>query len=61
MCSFNYFIRPGYAVNLPNEFFDDTPFRDQWQKEVYLEAANLASERGLCTILDIGCGSGFKP
>ena len=39
---------------------DDRDLTDEWQKEVYEHAANLAYSSGYQNILDVGCGSGFK-
>ena len=39
---------------------DDRDLTDEWQKEVYEHAANLARSSGYKNILDVGCGSGFK-
>lgn len=39
---------------------DDRDLTDEWQKEVYEHAANLAHSNDYKNILDVGCGSGFK-
>ena len=39
---------------------DDRDLTDEWQKEVYEHAADLAQRFGYDNILDVGCGSGFK-
>jgi SAM-dependent methyltransferase len=56
----NYYIHPGYHPRADNEFFDDTPLTDEWQKEVYQFAREIADLHGLRRILDVGCGSGYK-
>lgn len=56
----DYFIHQGYQPRMEPKFFDDTPLKDQWQKEVYQFAREVADDVGAKTILDIGCGSGFK-
>jgi SAM-dependent methyltransferase len=53
-------IKPGYRHRTANRFFDDTPLRDEWQREVYERAATYARTRKLLSVADIGCGSGFK-
>jgi|SRR5579859_136389 len=56
----NYFIKEGYIERLDNAAFDDTPCTDEYQKEVYEIARRVADETACKTILDIGCGSGYK-
>ena len=55
-----YFIRPDYTHRLETSYFDDTALEDEWQREVYLRAAQLMDEGNLSTVIDVGCGSGFK-
>ena len=55
-----YCIKDGYTARINNRFFDDTPLKDEWQKEVYEKARELADSFGLNSVLDIGTGSGFK-
>ena len=40
--------------------FDDTPKKDEWQLEVYLHALGLMKKHHLRSVIDLGCGSGFK-
>ena len=56
----SYCIREGYVERLDNRYFDDTPLKVEWQKEVYVKARQLADELGLTSVLDIGTGSGYK-
>jgi SAM-dependent methyltransferase len=56
----NYFIHDGYEHRLAPQYFDDTTNLDGWQDEVYLFAREIADKYDLRSILDIGCGSGFK-
>lgn len=56
----SYYIHQPYEVRLDNKAFDDTPFTDEFQKEVYQYARQLAERYGFRSVLDIGCGSGFK-
>jgi 2-polyprenyl-3-methyl-5-hydroxy-6-metoxy-1,4-benzoquinol methylase len=55
-----YNIVPGYRHRRNTLYFDDTPLKDEWQREVYLEAAGLMGRYGLTTVYDVGCGSGYK-
>jgi SAM-dependent methyltransferase len=55
-----YCIKDGYTARLNNRYFDDTPLKDEWQKEVYERARALADSFGLNSVLDIGTGSGYK-
>lgn len=55
-----YCIKDGYAARLNNRYFDDTPLKDEWQKEVYEKARALADIFKLNSVLDIGTGSGYK-
>jgi SAM-dependent methyltransferase len=55
-----YCIKDGYTPRLKNRFFDDTPLKDEWQKEVYAKASEIADENNLRSVLDIGTGSAFK-
>ena len=53
-------IKPGYYHAGSIFDFDDTSNTDQWQKEVYLLAADLMKEKGYVSVIDIGCGSAYK-
>lgn len=55
-----YYLPENYTPRLDNEAFDDTPHTDLWQNDVYELAHQLAMAYGLGTVLDIGCGSGYK-
>ena len=55
-----YQIRKGYIHRKKVAFFDDTNNTDEWQKEVYAEAAKYMIQNHFNTLLDIGCGSGYK-
>lgn len=56
----NYFLPDHYTHRLDNDFFDDTPFEDKWQREVYTFARQVADAHNINTVADIGTGSGFK-
>jgi len=55
-----YCIRSDYTHRSEPSYFDDTPFKDEWQKEVYLRAAELMKLERLKSVYDVGCGSGYK-
>lgn len=55
-----YCLPDEYQHRLENNFFDDTPFKDEYQDEVYKIARNLTVANDFNKILDIGTGSGFK-
>lgn len=65
----SYFIKPGYEPRLNPLFFNDTALKDEWQNEVYVHARRLAddieprftlSTGSVTTVVDFGCGSGYK-
>jgi hypothetical protein len=56
----NFFIRVDYNVRIDNQAFDDRSLKDEWQREVYEFADKIARERGVHTVCDFGCGSGYK-
>jgi SAM-dependent methyltransferase len=55
-----YGIRGAYKHRAEYCYFDDTAFADQYQKEVYLRAADIAATGDVKKIYDVGCGSGYK-
>lgn len=55
----NYYIKSHYKTN-SECYFDDTPFKDEWQRDVYINASELCKTHGYNTVVDIGCGSGYK-
>jgi SAM-dependent methyltransferase len=56
----NYFIHDGYEHRLAAQYFNDTTNSDDWQDEVYRFAREIADQYELKSVLDVGCGSGFK-
>ena len=56
----NYCIKESYTSRRHEKFFNDIGFEDRYQNEVYMLALDYFNKHGLKTILDIGCGSGFK-
>lgn len=55
-----YEIKPGYYHRRRHHYFDDTTNRDGYQREVYEEALRIARVNHLRSVIDVGCGSGFK-
>lgn len=53
-------IKRGYSHRKEAHFYDDTPNRDECQKEVYELARFYLDKYGYQQVLDIGCGSGYK-
>lgn len=56
----NFFIKEGYKHRDSYHHYDDMEATDEWQESVYLKSKMEAVEKKFNTILDIGCGSGFK-
>lgn len=56
----NYYIKDGYNHRNEYQYFDDTSYKDEHQKEVYMKALNLIQSNNLKSVIDVGCGSGFK-
>lgn len=56
----NFGLPPHYRCRESIAHHDDRKFAEEWQDEVYGRAQALAREHDLGSILDIGCGSGFK-
>jgi len=56
----NYFIQDGYQHRSAPTYFDDTVSTDDSQDEVYRFAKEIADLHELRSVIDIGCGSGYK-
>jgi SAM-dependent methyltransferase len=56
----NYYIKDGYVHRDSYQYFDDTHNTDNFQNEIYHYAYNLANQNNYNSILDVGCGSGYK-
>lgn len=56
----NYGIIDGYQINHNVGHHVDNHYTDEGQKEVYEYAKKIATEKKYKTIVDVGCGSGFK-
>lgn len=55
-----YNITENYTHRLDNSFFDDTPYKDEYQDDVYAISRKIKDENNYKITLDIGCGSGYK-
>lgn len=55
-----YNIKRGYHHRKQVINFDDTKNTDEWQDEVYLKAKEISNTHGFQSIIDFGCGSGYK-
>jgi SAM-dependent methyltransferase len=55
-----YFIHDGYEHRRRPQYFDATSSTDDWQDEVYRFAREIADQHNLKSVIDIGCGSGYK-
>jgi SAM-dependent methyltransferase len=53
-------IKPGYHHATSAEQFDDTNSTDEWQREVYELANDVLTKAGYTSVIDVGCGSGYK-
>lgn len=56
----NYFIMEGYNINQNPTHHIDVGYTDESQDEVYLYAKKILENENLNTIVDVGCGSGYK-
>ena len=55
-----YGLPEGYRIREKPEHWDDTHMKDEWQREVYLMASAIMASNDYKSVIDIGCGSGFK-
>lgn len=55
-----YEIKRGYIHRATVVPHDDRGMKDTFQREVYEQAANLMSKHQWLTVVDMGCGSGYK-
>ena len=56
----NYYLPKNYRIRNKTIHFDDTKYKDKFQKEVYLYAQKIMQDNSFNKIIDIGCGSGYK-
>lgn len=56
----NYFLHDSYIHRTEYYDFDDTPFTDEFQLPVYQYAKRVMELYKFKSVMDIGCGSGFK-
>lgn len=55
-----FHIKKGYHHAATAEAYNAVPTAEEWQREVYELAAQKLQELHGTTVIDIGCGSGFK-
>lgn len=53
-------IHPYYERRPNADAFDDRPMRAEWQRAVYQFARDYARRHHFRSVVDFGCGSGFK-
>ena len=56
----HYFLAKGYKYRDKVDHFDDRANKARWQDYVYATAHRVLTQNHGLTVLDIGCGSGFK-
>jgi 2-polyprenyl-3-methyl-5-hydroxy-6-metoxy-1,4-benzoquinol methylase len=56
----NYKIQKGYISRLEPGHHDDSNWKDESQYEAYEYCAEFMKENNLQSVVDVGCGSGFK-
>jgi hypothetical protein len=56
----SYGIRRGYIHRKSVIVFDDIGNQDEYQREVYIFAADYCKEQNITAVPDVGCGSAFK-
>lgn len=55
-----YCIKAGYHSANIVERFDDRPYTNEWQLDVYKSASSLFKKINGKTVIDVGCGSAYK-
>ena len=60
MAEDNYMMPKQYRCRELCRHWDDRSETDRWQKYVYAHAHKISLELNLYSVLDIGCGSGYK-
>jgi 2-polyprenyl-3-methyl-5-hydroxy-6-metoxy-1,4-benzoquinol methylase len=56
----HFFLKEGYIARESYNHHDDRILRDEYQREVYELALRIVKEHNLFSIIDVGCGSGYK-
>ncbi len=54
------FLPDNYITRAHPAYYDDTENTDNWQREVYFLAKQLAIKLNIKEVVDYGCGSAFK-
>lgn len=55
-----FFIKEGYVERTSVPSWDDTSCQDESQRLIYEFADKVFKENNLMSVLDVGCGSGYK-
>jgi hypothetical protein len=53
-------LHPDYKYRTDPTAFDDRKLKDKWQDKVYKSAWELLFHESYRSVIDFGCGSGFK-
>ncbi|MDR6818094.1 hypothetical protein J2X76_003271 [Neorhizobium sp. 2083] len=53
-------VAPTYVHQPEPTAYDDRGMKDEWQRGVYENAARIAEANNFTSVVDYGCGSGFK-
>lgn len=56
----DHHLAPGYRYRTRVPAFDDLANKDEWQDHVYAFARRTFDCHGYASVVDIGCGSGYK-
>lgn len=55
-----YNIKEGYISNISPHHHNDVSYTEEAQREVYEFACDFMKSNSLTSVIDVGCGSGFK-
>ena len=55
-----YYIMEDYVINENPTHHNDINYTDEGQDEVYMFAKTILERENLNTVVDVGCGSGYK-
>jgi 2-polyprenyl-3-methyl-5-hydroxy-6-metoxy-1,4-benzoquinol methylase len=55
-----YHIKQNYNHRSEIVYFDDTSLKDEWQNEVYQFSRKIYDNNNYSSVIDFGCGSGYK-
>lgn len=55
-----YHIDENYCERSQEYYFDDTSYKDEFQDGIYKYASDKLIENNYTSVVDVGCGSGYK-